>query len=106
ILADLPLPEITLTFNRAGHFKDLYWIAPEPDQKLEDYVRKLRTRLRAARIPLDSKPFRAHITMARKALLPEGCVLNQPDFQASLANAVLMESVLHPSGPVYRILNQ
>ena len=106
ILSQLPMPEISLKFSRAGHFKDLYWIAPEPDQKLEEYVRKLRARLRNAGIPLDSKPFRAHITLARKAVLPPEYELMQPEFQARLSEAVLMESVLRPAGPVYRAVKK
>ena len=102
IMAHMPMPEFSLRFSRAGHFKDLYWIAPAPDLHLEVYVQKLRAELRAAGISLDGKPFRAHITLARKAVLPPGYELVPPEFQASLTEAVLMESILRPAGPVYR----
>lgn len=68
IIQSIPLPEITITLNRIGHFKKIYWVGIKDNPVLEEYVTTLRNTLKAHDIPFDEKPFYPHITILRKAV--------------------------------------
>lgn len=68
IIQSIPLPEITITLNRIGHFKKIYWVGIKDNPVLEKYVTTLRNVLKAHDIPFDDKPFYPHITILRKAV--------------------------------------
>lgn len=68
IIQSIPLPEITITLNRIGRFKKIYWIGIKDNPVLEEYVTTLRNVLKAHDIPFDDKPFYPHITILRKAV--------------------------------------
>lgn len=67
ILRSVPFPAIRFSFDRTGHFGNLYWIGIRKNEALEDYVRTLRAELDRYAIPYDRKAFRPHITLVRKA---------------------------------------
>ena len=67
IIHSIPLPEITITINRIGHFKKIYWVGIQENPELDAYVNKLRNTLKEHDIPFDEKPFYPHITILRKA---------------------------------------
>ncbi|MBT9814299.1 RNA 2',3'-cyclic phosphodiesterase, partial [Catenibacterium mitsuokai] len=67
IIQSIPFPEITITTNRIGHFKKIYWVGVKENPELDAYVNTLRNTLKQHDIPFDDKPFYPHITILRKA---------------------------------------
>ena len=67
IIQSIPFPEITITLNRIGHFKKIYWVGIQENPELDTYVNTLRNALKEHNIPFDEKPFYPHITILRKA---------------------------------------
>lgn len=67
IIQSIPFPEITITINRIGHFKKIYWVGIQENSELDTYVNTLRNTLKEHNIPFDEKPFYPHITILRKA---------------------------------------
>ena len=67
IIQSIPFPEITITTNRIGHFKKIYWVGIKDNPELDAYVNMLRNTLKHHDIPFDEKPFYPHITILRKA---------------------------------------
>lgn len=67
IIQSIPFPEITITTNRIGHFKKIYWVGIKDNPVLDEYVNTLREVLKAHDIPFDDKSFYPHITILRKA---------------------------------------
>ena len=64
-----PTPPFTLTLDRLGGFRDagIAWLGttPTPPQ-LDALVRRMRGALGAAGFPVDARPFRVHVTLARR----------------------------------------
>ena len=58
---------IQLELGEVGSFGDLYWVGFKDSPELKDYVKRLRAQLRKDGIWFDSKAFRPHITILRKA---------------------------------------
>ena len=56
-----------LTLDGSGSFGDLYWVGLKESPELKDYVKRLRKKLRDEEIWFDSKIFRPHITIVRRA---------------------------------------
>lgn len=67
IIQSIPFPEITITINRIGHFKKIYWVGIQENPELDTYVNTLRNALKEHNISFDEKPFYPHITILRKA---------------------------------------
>lgn len=67
IIHSIPFPEITITLNRIGHFKKIYWVGIKDNPVLDEYVNTLREALKSHDISFDDKPFYPHITILRKA---------------------------------------
>lgn len=67
IIHAIPFPEITITLNRIGHFKKVYWVGIKDNPVLDEYVNTLREALKTHDISFDDKPFYPHITILRKA---------------------------------------
>lgn len=68
---------------------------------------RVRAELAEACVPFDSKPFKAHVTIARRAKLRQTTL---PDFGyfpgARVRRAALFESELTPQGARYRALHE
>jgi 2'-5' RNA ligase len=68
------LPPFTLTLDRIGAFRkqDIAWVGPAqenpPIRTLADY---LYAQLTAAGFELERRPFHAHVTLARRARMPD-----------------------------------
>ena len=78
---DLRLTEpLSLHFTRYGSFgKELWFLDPGPVPRLaslSSYLKRAVARLGA---PVDHKPFRAHLTLARRAPLKDGATLPHVD---------------------------
>lgn len=93
-----------LGYHRFGNTRVL---AFQADPAMTSFVQELRERLRDAGIPLDDKPWKPHITLAR------GCAPLQHPFPAPecpslmpLSSPVLYESIQTRQGVAYRPLGR
>ncbi|MBQ7540702.1 MAG: RNA 2',3'-cyclic phosphodiesterase [Clostridia bacterium] len=68
----VPAPQITLSFSRQGLFRDILVAEFVRNAQLDAYVKSLRAALDDAGISYDRKPFRPHVTLIRRALIPDG----------------------------------
>lgn len=98
-LEDHPFPKIELQLDSLGHFKDLVWVGLKKDSILEDYVADLKQSLLAYGITVDQRPFKAHITLIRKASkIPANESL---DLFFPLDKIILYQSCFTKKGVVY-----
>ncbi len=92
----------TVRLDGTGRFPNLLWVGAAPRGKLEALARDVRDALAAGNIPFDRKPFRAHVTIARKtrndAKAPS---LNPGNAEMTVDRIVLMQSRLDRAGAVY-----
>ena len=65
------VPKLKLSFGKLTLFGDALVALIAPDETLEAYARQLRDALDAAGIRYDKKAFRPHVTLAKKAALPD-----------------------------------
>lgn len=92
-----------------GHFgrpsDATLWLGVAPSQELIELCVRVRAELAAAGLSFDDKPFRPHITLARRARLPRGplpeLVFPLP---ARAACVTLFKSTLTQDGPIYKEL--
>ena len=68
-----------LALSHPGIFPgaNVLWAGVEPSEELDQLAERVRKNLADAGIPFDRKEFRAHITLARKPVVPEGMVLSE-----------------------------
>lgn len=100
-----------LTLDRLGYFPRarVLWLGPDRTPcPLQALVTALRAELAAAgvlegRDERQTRDFRAHVTLARKAAPPAGLGLVEP-IEWPVCAFKLMESVSTPSGVSYRVL--
>jgi 2'-5' RNA ligase len=62
-------PPFTLTLDRLGGFRDagIAWLGTTPTPpELDALARRMRGALGAAGFPVDARPFRVHVTLARR----------------------------------------
>lgn len=92
-----------------GHFGKpsdaTLWMGISPVPELLALAERVREGLAAKGLPFDAKPFRPHITLARRVRLPKGRL---PDLAfplpADAARVGLFKSTLTPDGPIYKEL--
>ena len=82
----------TLSLDEGGTFRDLYWIGLRENPLLLAYVKALRSELRARGCPYDAKPFRAHITIIRRARHPQEITFKVPQIGFKAEAVSLMKS--------------
>ena len=93
-----------LSIDRLGHWRrsGILWLGSSIEQPaLVDLVSAIRARLLASGIATDSRPFRAHITVARKCWRASYTGALAPVFWP-VSTFSLVESTLHHSGARYR----
>lgn len=103
------MPPVELRTEGLGHFgrpsDATLWLGIAPSPELVELCDRVRAELVAAGIPFDSKPFRPHITLARRARLPRG---SMPELvfplSARAARVTLFKSTLTQDGPIYKEL--
>ncbi len=62
-------------FSRTGG--DIYWLGVEKNNELDTIYEELTTKLRARGFEIEKRPFKPHLTLGRKIVLPQDF-----DFQA------------------------
>lgn len=85
----------------AGRFGDILWLGFKKSGCLSDLAEGVRAELTKAGFSLDNRPFKAHMTLARRVRLPEGCMLKMPPVQMQVKEICLMKSELGEKGLVY-----
>ncbi|MDO4400911.1 MAG: RNA 2',3'-cyclic phosphodiesterase [Coriobacteriia bacterium] len=81
------------------------WLGVNPDPALMELARRLREELDARQVPYDPKPFRPHVTLARRARIPRGALpaLAFPN-DATATDITLFKSELSHEGATYKPL--
>jgi len=100
ILAKIYVPQFDVAFNRTGCFvrrsKEIWWIGAEGGSpgllQLEEVQGQLSGLLPEALFPVDTRPFRAHITIGREVTHKGRISLAPPDLNIRVDRISLMKS--------------
>jgi 2'-5' RNA ligase len=98
-------PPCVLTLDRVGSFADtgIVWLGTGlPPPALAGLAAALGERLGAAGLHVERRPFRAHVTVARRCPRPVGEALPTP-IAWNIDALTLVTSELRPDGPRYAI---
>lgn len=99
LLAALPAPPLALWFSQAGP------LSPEECPALFALQGELAARLEGAGFPLPRRPFRPHVTLARRVAFPgpapRGQDLLPRPLSVPCGRVSLLRSQLRPQGPLY-----
>ena len=109
IISDIRNAPFEICFNKSGCFtrshKELWWIGADPNSTgfplLVSINRQLIERLLDAGISVDSRPFNAHITLAREVKHTTPIILNCPKITVNVDRISLMKSEHIQGGMVY-----
>jgi 2'-5' RNA ligase len=87
----------SVTLSHPGIFPgaNVLWAGIEPSEELEQLAAQVGKNLDDAGIPYDRKAFKAHITLARKPVVPEGIVL--PEIAVPRVSMIVDEVCLYRS---------
>ncbi len=105
-LAGLTVPSITLDLDQLGYWSKphILWLGPsQTPQALIWLVQDLNKRLAACGYQPERRPFRAHITLARKVPKPDELLTFTPLIW-HVNRVALVESVSRDGGVCYRVL--
>ena len=82
-----------LRLRGAGHFGDLWWAGLEKCPPLEKLAANTQRALRKAGFPIEERPFRAHVTLARQVRpLGDGIFLRVHPAETRVTRLSLMKS--------------
>ena len=95
-------PRGLATFGRGKDKTLVLELAGNPE--IATLASSLRERLAQHWVAFDEKPFRPHVTLARKARLPEDLGLIALPEAAWASRIALFKSTLTPDGPIYKEL--
>jgi 2'-5' RNA ligase len=106
--ADIRASPFELSIDRAGYWPRprILWAGPtHTPAEVWALVKALRMAMLACGLEPETRPWQAHVTLARKAVraLP---VTEIDPVNWSISDFCLVESVTDPSGPVYRIIRR
>lgn len=100
------VPPFVLLLDRFGVWRKqkVAWSAPShPPSELLDLVEKLRVGLGEAGFDVESRPYRTHVTLARK-VVDADIELSHERTLWKVGRFYLVESLTHASGAEYRLL--
>lgn len=108
-LQGIEVPSLTLLLDRLGYWPKprILWLGPSrTPPALTALVAELNRRLAACGFAPETRPFRAHITLARK--FPGPLPAGQPvePISWSISQFALIESTNHEDGSRYQVLNR
>lgn len=108
-LAGIEAPSLTLILDRLGYWPKprILWLgSSRTPPALTALVAELNRRLAACGFAPETRPFRAHITLARK--FPGPLPAGQPvePISWSISQFALVESTNHQDGTRYQVLNR
>ena len=100
IIESVRFSPFEISFKRTGCFthssKELWWIGAEKNCPgvllLENIHRQLIDRLSKAGVPVDERPFNAHITIGREVKHPSPIILDCPEITVKVERISLMKS--------------
>lgn len=72
-----------LRLSGNGRFGSLYWLGVDSGGRAEALAGELRAALKREGVPFDAKPFRAHVTLAREAILADPA-FSMPSSEAAM----------------------
>lgn len=104
-----PLGPVPLRGDGLGKFGKpqdaTLWMGVAPVPELLELAERVRGELAARDLPFDEKPFKPHVTLARRARLPRGSLppidFPRPD---EATRVTLFKSTLGPDGASYKTL--
>lgn len=95
----------TLTLDQFGYWRRpqvFWWGARQTPGPLEQLVRALRQAARACGVEVERRPYKVHMTLARKVKRPPGRVSAEPMTWA-IKEFALVRSTLLPEGVKYEV---
>ena len=102
VLDKVTFTPFEISLEGIGSFGDLWWAGIRDNPALQAVVRRIRRALSDAQIPFDRKPFRAHITLLRKAQMEHGMpAVELPDEKMTVKTISLMRSDRGKNGMIY-----
>ena len=104
------VPPLSLRSDGLGKFgranDSTLWLGIAAAPELEQLAARLRDELRARDVPFDAKPFKAHLTLARRARIPHVGLPHLAFPQDDEAyDVTLYKSTLDRAGAVYKSLH-
>ena len=105
-LLGLTVPSMTLDLDQLGYWPKprILWLGPTQTPKpLSQLVQELNKRLATCGYTPERRPFRAHITLARKIPKPDE-LLNVTPWRWRADRVALVESVSREGGVCYEVL--
>lgn len=91
-LDDVEFEPFELALSGFGHFGNLYWVGLDRQPALTLLAREIRKALDDYGIPFDRKPFKAHITAARRVESHQPIRVRIPDASMQVTAFSLMRS--------------
>lgn len=82
----------SLTVGGFGHFGNLYWVGIERNPALSALAEQLQEALRQRGFPIERRPFRPHITVARELRADRPPELSVPPTSMEVTRISLMKS--------------
>ena len=95
----------TLNLDQFGHWRRpqvFWWGAKQTPELLEQLVQALRQAAKACGMQVDQRPYKAHMTLARKVKRAPGRISAEP-FAWPIKEFVLVQSTLLPEGAKYEV---
>jgi len=105
---EISISTFVLRLDGIGYWRKpqvLWWGVRDIPEALAGLVRSLRQRAVDCGIEVDQRPYKAHLTLARKVRRAPGRLLAQPcDWR--IGQFTLVRSVLSPAGAQYEVLRR
>ena len=95
-----------LALDGSGCFGDLLWVGAHRNPDMQRLAEKVRDALRGAGFNIDPKPFKPHVTVARRLVCEGKPRLDVPRVSAPVADFVLMRSDRIDGRLVYRAVKR
>ncbi len=86
------LPPFSIALEGFGHFGTVWWIGIQKSRALELLAGKLRSALRESGFPMEERPFKPHITIARNVVASQKIRLSVPPASMPVTRISLMKS--------------